>query len=269
MDFSRAKRAAVKAAYKGAEVLVKKFGHISQVRKKGAIDLVTEADTESEAAILKTLQEIYPDHTFLAEESGRIADNGANHCQWFIDPLDGTTNFAHQLPLFCISIALAVEDQLQVGVVLNPIAGELFTAVRSQGAELNGYPIQVSQVSQLSESLLVTGFPYDVASHMDEIIKRFDSCISAAQGVRRLGSAALDLCYVACGRFEAFWEQNLKPWDTAAGVLIATEAGATVTDFRHQSFDIYGNEILATNTQVHRQMVAVLALEETNDRNDE
>lgn len=269
MDIPRAKRAAVKAAYKGAEVLVKKFGHIEQVRKKGAIDLVTEADTESEAVILKTLREIYPDHTFLAEESGHSAAAGTNPCQWIVDPLDGTTNFAHQLPLFCISIALAVEDQLQVGVVLNPIAGELFTAVKGQGAELNGYPIEVSQVAKLSESLLVTGFPYDVASRMDEIIKRFDSCIRAAQGVRRLGSAALDLCYVACGRFEAFWEQNLKPWDTAAGALIAAEAGATVTDFKHQPFDIHSHEILASNTQVHSKMVAVLALKETDDQNNE
>jgi myo-inositol-1(or 4)-monophosphatase len=269
MDLSRAKRAAVKAAYKGSEVLVKKFGHIQQVRKKGAIDLVTEADTESEAVIIKTLREVYPDHSFLAEESGHSADAGSNRCQWIVDPLDGTTNFAHQLPLFCISIALAVEEKLRVGVVLNPIAGELFSAVKGQGAELNGYPIRASRITKLSESLLVTGFPYDVASRMDEIIRRFDGCIRAAQGVRRLGSAALDLCYVACGRFEAFWEQNLKPWDTAAGVLIATEAGATVTDFNHQPFDINGNEILASNTHLHRQMVAVLALEETNDQTHE
>ncbi|MBS3731734.1 MAG: inositol monophosphatase, partial [Desulfobacterales bacterium] len=191
------------------------------------------------------------------EESGN-RPNGENGCQWIIDPLDGTTNFAHQLPVFSVSIAFAKDGKLRVGVVLNPVAGELFTAVADQGASLNGRPIKVSDCRKLSESLLVTGFPYDVKEDTAPYMKRFERCLKAAMGIRRLGSAALDLCFVACGRFEGFWEENLKPWDTAAGTLIAREAGARVTDFSGEPYDPEKKEILATNGHMHEALRSIL-----------
>ena len=202
MDLERIKQIGIKAAYNGAEVLRSYFGNISHVEKKGAIDLVTEADVGSEKKIVATIRDAYPSHTILAEESG--LNQGSNDYKWLVDPLDGTTNFAHQVPIFCISIAFANADEICVGIVLNPINGELFSATRNGGAQLNGKTINVSSTPIVSESLLVTGFPYNVREIFDQIISRYGSCLRGAQGIRRLGSAALDLCYVACGRFDGF-----------------------------------------------------------------
>lgn len=260
MDLARVKQVGISAAYKGAEILQSYFGNITRVNKKGAIDLVTEADLRSEEKVVSTILAAFPDHTILAEESG--LKEGTPECSWLIDPLDGTTNFAHQVPIFCISIAFATRDIIRTGIVLNPINGELFSATRGQGAQRNGKPIQVSSTSRISDSLLVTGFPYNLREIFDPIISRYASCLRAAQGIRRLGSAALDLCYVACGRFEGFWEQNLKPWDTAAGSLIAAEAGGHVTDFSNRRFQVDAKEILATNGQIHDEMLSLLRLEE-------
>ena len=260
MDFDRVKQVGISAAYKGAEVLQSYFGNITRVNKKGAIDLVTEADIRSEEKVVSTIRAAFPDHTILAEESG--LEEGTPEYSWLVDPLDGTTNFAHQVPIFCISIAFAARDNIRVGIVLNPINGELFTATRNGGAQRNGKSIQVSSTSMISDSLLVTGFPYNLREIFDQIVTRYASCLRAAQGIRRLGSAALDLCYVACGRFEGFWEQNLKPWDTAAGSLITAEAGGRVTDFSNQSFKVDAKEILATNGQIHDEMLSLLRLEE-------
>lgn len=260
MDLARVKQVGISAAYKGAEILQSYFGNITRINKKGAIDLVTEADLRSEEKVVSTILAAFPDHTILAEESG--LKEGTPECSWLIDPLDGTTNFAHQVPIFCISIAFATRDIIRTGIVLNPINGELFSATRGQGAQRNGKPIQVSSTSRISDSLLVTGFPYNLREIFDPIISRYASCLRAAQGIRRLGSAALDLCYVACGRFEGFWEQNLKPWDTAAGSLIAAEAGGHVTDFSNRRFQVDAKEILATNGQIHDEMLSLLRLEE-------
>ena len=260
MDLARVKQVGISAAYKGAEILQSYFGNITRVNKKGAIDLVTEADLRSEEKVVSTILAAFPDHTILAEESG--LKEGTPECRWLIDPLDGTTNFAHQVPIFCISIAFATRDIIRTGIVLNPINGELFSATRGEGAQRNGKPIQVSSTSRISDSLLVTGFPYNLREIFDPIISRYASCLRAAQGIRRLGSAALDLCYVACGRFEGFWEQNLKPWDTAAGSLIAAEAGGQVTDFSNRPFQVDAKEILATNGQIHDEMLSLLRLEE-------
>lgn len=260
MDLARVKQVGISAAYKGAEILQSYFGNITRVNKKGAIDLVTDADLRSEEKVVSTILAAFPDHTILAEESG--LKEGTPECSWLIDPLDGTTNFAHQVPIFCISIAFATRDIIRTGIVLNPINGELFSATRGQGAQRNGKPIQVSSTSRISDSLLVTGFPYNLREIFDPIISRYASCLRAAQGIRRLGSAALDLCYVACGRFEGFWEQNLKPWDTAAGSLIAAEAGGHVTDFSNRRFQVDAKEILATNGQIHDEMLSLLRLEE-------
>ena len=178
--------------------------------------------------------------------------------RWIIDPLDGTTNFAHNLPLFCVSIAFAEDDGVLAGFVMAPLLGELFVGVKGAGAQLNGTPISVSATATLADSLLVTGFPYDHQDLFDELIARFGRCLTASQGVRRLGSAALDLCYVACGRFEGFWEQHLKPWDTAAGFLIAEEAGARTTLFSGAPYDIDADEILSTNGIIHDDILNIL-----------
>lgn len=258
MDLEYVKRVGIAAAYKSAEVIRAYLGRIPKIDKKGDIDLVTEADTGSEKTIIETIHGRFPDHAILAEESG--LNQGATDYMWIIDPLDGTTNFAHQLGIFSVSIAFALRGDIVIGIVLNPITGELFTSTIDEGAALNGRPITVSNSKTVSESLLVTGFPYNLKKFLDPLITRFTNCLRSAQGVRRLGSAALDLCYVACGRFDGFWEQNLNPWDTAAGMLIAREAGGMVTDFGNGQFEIEGKEILATNGKIHMEMLKILEL---------
>ena len=261
MDLELIKRVAVAAAYKGARVIMPFYGRLSKINKKGAIDLVTEADIESEKIIIETIKAVFPDHSILAEESG--LNNGDSEGKWIIDPLDGTTNFTHQLGLFAVSIAFALNGEVVVGLVFNPVSGELFTAIKDSGAALNGRPIKVSKVDTVSESLLITGFPYNHKKIFKTLMSRFSACLKASQGVRRLGSAALDLCFVSCGRFDGFWEQNLNPWDTAAGALIAQEAGAAITDFSNMPFDIYEKEILATNGKIHKEMLSLLELKNT------
>ncbi|MDM8539644.1 inositol monophosphatase family protein [Desulfococcaceae bacterium HSG9] len=258
MDLIEIQKIGISAAYEAAEILLSYFGKISEYDKKGATDLVTRADIESEKAIIQTIRKHFPDHTIIAEESG--LNQGIPRYQWIVDPLDGTTNFAHHLALCCISIAFAIEDRIVVGIIFNPMTDELFTATDGNGAFLNERPISVSETQTVSESLLVTGFPYHFKDIFDSIMARFENCLNAAQGVRRLGSAALDLCYVACGRFDAFWEQKLNPWDTAAGYLIAKEAGASVTDFSNTPFTLDKKEILATNGQIHQEMLELMKI---------
>ncbi len=258
MDLEHVKRIGVRAAFRSAKVLHDRLGQVFRIAKKGAIDLVTEADMESEKVILETIAQAFPEHAILAEESG--CQNGASDCRWIIDPLDGTTNFAHQLGLFAVSIAFEHQSEPVVGVVINPVTGELFTAIKGKGAELNGAKIQVSATRAVADSLLVTGFPYNLKMMLAPLLARFENCLASARGVRRLGSAALDLCYVACGRFDGFWEQELKPWDTAAGMVIAAEAGAVVTDFTNRPFQVDSREILATNGKIHHEMLSLLEL---------
>ena len=260
MDFEQIQRIGVAAAYRSAEVLRSRFGKLTDIRKKGAIDLVTEADIASEQCIIETIRATYPDHTIMAEESGM--DDGQPDCLWIIDPLDGTTNFAHQVAVYAISIAFALDGAPVVGVVLNPVTGELFTATTGSGARLNGKPVTVSAVTSLDDSLLVTGFPYDVQKIPGLLMKRLENCLLASQSVRRLGSAALDLCYVACGRFEGYWEESIQLYDVAAGALIAQEAGAAVTDFERRPYSSDKREILATNGHIHDQMIELLALKD-------
>ncbi|UCD79433.1 MAG: inositol monophosphatase [Desulfobacterales bacterium] len=263
MDFEPCKKTAIAAAYKAARKLQSRFGNISRVRKKDAVEIVTEADTESEKEIIATIQARFPEHAVLSEECGQ--KGGTAEYRWIIDPLDGTVNFAHRLPIFSISIALTYREDLVLGIVLNPIDGELYSAVRGQGAHLNGRPIQVSSNDAVSESLLVTGFPYNVREAFEPIMIRYGNCLKASQAVRRLGSAALDICYVACGRFEGFWEQYLKAWDTAAGALIAAEAGATVTTFSNQPYQVGDEEILVTNGHIHDEMLGLLEIKRNDD----
>ncbi len=206
MDLAKIQTIGISAAHNGAEILLAYFGKISEYDKKGATDLVTRADIESEKTIIRTIRKHFPEHTIIAEESG--LNQGDPRCQWIIDPLDGTTNFTHNLALCCTSIAFAVDARVVVGIILNPMTGELFTATDGHGACLNERSISVSATPTVSESLLVTGFPYHFKDIFDSVMTRFENCLNAAQSIRRLGSAALDLCYVACGRFDGFWEQN-------------------------------------------------------------
>jgi len=258
MDIESIKRTGIAAAYSSGKILKSYIGKFFDIREKGAKDLVTEADLHSEKNIIRTIQDKFPDHAILAEESG--AKPGDERYRWIIDPLDGTINFAHQLPFFCISIAFALEGKTVMGVVFNPLDGELFSAVAGQGAFLNSNGIRVSKTTAIGDSLLATGFPYNVLSEFEAVTGRLSNLMQHAQGIRRLGSAALDLCYVGCGRLDGFWEQNLKPWDTAAGALIAAEAGAVITDFSDTPYTIDKNEIAATNGNFHREMISLLRL---------
>jgi myo-inositol-1(or 4)-monophosphatase len=248
---------AVDAAREAGAVLRADFERPKKISYKGEVDLVTESDKRSESIIVSRLRARFPEHAIVAEEGSRGATASAKYC-WYIDPLDGTTNFAHSYPCFAVSIGLFEDGQPLAGVVLNPVANELFTAVRGQGAFLNGKPIQVSAVEKLASSLVSTGFPTHQRANNRNIYYYWDFTLRS-HGVRRDGSAALDLCSVACARFEGFWEFGLNSWDTAAGLLIVQEAGGTVTDLEGQAYQLGGRSILATNGRVQAEMQQVAA----------
>lgn len=245
------------AAQKAGEILRSMQGRIHRITKKGEIDLVTEADLASEKVIVDLIREHFPSDSLLTEEAGAFR----NHPDrvWLIDPLDGTTNYAHHFPFFAVSVALEVRGDLVLGVVFNPLMGEFFEAQKGGGAFLNKIPIQTSQTLSLNDALCATGFPYDIRERHETIIKRFRNMILRAQGLRRPGSAALDLCYVAAGIFDGFWEENLKPWDTAAGVVIVNEAGGRVTNYLGEPFTPSMKTIVASNSHIHGDMVSALA----------
>lgn len=224
--------------------------------KTDIVDLVTNVDKASDALITQILRTQFPTHQIIAEESA-ISGQPSDY-RWYIDPIDGTTNFAHSFPHFAVSIALAHQTQTIIGVVYDPLRDELFCAARGDGATLNGRPIHVSPTPQLDQSLILTGFPYDRRKRSEYYLRFYQAFMLRTQGVRRCGSAALDLCYVASGRADAFWEWRLHPWDTAAGSLIVEEAGGKMSDFSGQLFDIAGEQTLASNGQVHAEMVEVL-----------
>jgi myo-inositol-1(or 4)-monophosphatase len=230
-----------------------------RVDKKGTIDLVTEVDLECERMCRAVIAERFPGHDVLAEElSGGPGEAARSSHRWVFDPLDGTTNYAHGLPIFCASLALEIDGRAEVGAVYDPTRAELFTAERGVGAFLNGARLQVSRAATLLDSLLVTGFPYDVHTQSRDLVGLFGAFLARARAVRRLGSAALDLCYVAAGRFEGFWEQHLHPWDVAAGALIAAEAGGRVTGMDGAPFDPAAAHLVASNGHVHDEMLAVI-----------
>ncbi len=258
MDLDKITAVGLAAGARAGEIVHSYWGKTHTAQKKGPINLVTEADLASEKAITRLIRMAFPGHSILAEESGITP--GADSHRWIIDPLDGTTNYAHGLPEVAVSIAFAHEGRLVFGLVLNPVTGELFCGVQGRGATLNGQPIHVSAVHNVGDSLLVTGFPYELKPVIRPMMHQFEQCLMVAQGIRRLGSAALDLCYVACGRFEGFWEQNLAPWDTAAGMVIAQEAGALISDFSNSPYFIEKKEILATNGLIHEELAALLRL---------
>lgn len=247
---------AEKAARQAGAVLRSKFGTSLHIDKKGRINLVTEADLASEELIRSVILSQFPAHEFLGEESGLSARTGQP--RWIVDPLDGTTNFAQGYPFFSVSIALEINNEIAIGVVYDPTHDELFCAAKGQGAQLNGRPIKVSNHSVLEEALLVTGFPYEIRRDPDILLAVFKELIVRARGIRRDGSAALDLCYVACGRFDSFWEIGLHPWDIAAGSLLIAEAGGRVTNFSDQPHNLLYPEMLASNSLLHGSILEAI-----------
>ncbi len=249
-------KAAQDASYLAGRMLVQNRDSAREVLFKGAVDLVTNFDRRSQAMIVAHLSSLFPDHDFLAEEGlSRATDS---HFRWIIDPIDGTTNFAHGYPVYSVSIALQKDGHTVVGVIFDPTRDEMFSAAEKQGADINGRKISVSTTQELTHSLLSTGFPYDIRESQDNNLDHFADLAIRAQAVRRCGSAALDLCYVACGRLDGFWELKLAPWDVAAGILMVGEAGGQVSDFRGGDPDIFGKEIVASNGQIHDSLLRVL-----------
>jgi len=233
------------------------FGTDLKIDKKGAIDLVTEVDVAVERMFRDLVAERFPDHVVLAEEFGGAELPSERPC-WIFDPLDGTTNYAHGLPVFASSLALEIDGEIVVGAIYDPTRRELFTATRGGGAFLNGVPMRVSPHAALIDALLVTGFPYTIHQHRGELVSLFSAFLAEAQAVRRLGSAALDLCYVAAGRLDAFWEQHLHPWDMAAGALMLTEAGGRITALDGAPFDVRKGQLIASNGVLHDQLLDVV-----------
>jgi myo-inositol-1(or 4)-monophosphatase len=247
---------AINAALKGGRVLIFRFGSSNNVRFKDKINLVTDADLLSELAVVDVIQKSFPDHQIMGEEG--LANGGDSDHKWIIDPLDGTTNYAHGYPVFSVSVALEIKGEVVVGAVYNPILKELFTAEKGKGAYLNEKRLKVSSTDKLIDSLLSTGFPYVRMTGGPTNLEYFNKAIMNCQEIRRDGSAALDLCYVAAGRFDGFWELMLKPWDDAAGMLVLTEAGGKVTDMKGGPYSIYSDEIMATNGLIHKELMDVL-----------
>jgi myo-inositol-1(or 4)-monophosphatase len=244
------------AALKAGRLLKENINGRREVSYKGEINLVTEMDRLSEKIVVEMLLGAFPHHGILAEEGARI-ENGSGFL-WIIDPLDGTTNYAHGYPSFSVSIGLQRDGELAAGVVFDPMRDELFSAVQGGGAFLNGRPLSVSHNDTLIRSLLATGFPYDRTTSRENNLDYFNALIMASQEVRRSGSASLDLCSVAAGRLDGYWELKLSPWDVAAGALIVREAGGTISDFSGVRFNIHDREIVASNGRIHRQMLEVI-----------
>lgn len=251
---------AIETAREAGQILLEKFGRKINISKKGDINLVTEADLASEKHIIEKIRSYYPKHSVLAEESGEslvIIEND-NASKWIIDPLDGTTNFAHGYPCFCVTIALEHNGEIVIGVTFDPTRNELFAAEKGGGATLNGRQIRTSDAEKLSESLIVTGFPYDFKQRED-FARHLTDFLLLSRGVRRDGSAAIDMAYTACGRFDGFWEEGLNPWDVAAGVLLIEEAGGRVSYYDDSPFSIYAPPICASNGLIHAEMLAILS----------
>ncbi len=251
---------AEKTAREAGVILLENLGKVKEIEFKAKNSLVTEVDKLSEEIIISNIKSSFPEHAIFAEESGR--DSITSDHVWLIDPIDGTTNYAHAYPFFSISIALEVRGEVIVGLVYDPVKDEMFTAEEGKGAFLNGEPIAVSKSDAIEHSHVCTGFMHEVEWMVEANIKHFGNFIRRARAVRRDGSAALDLCYVACGRFDGFWELGLNPWDTAAAVLILKEAGGHVCKFTGDQYSIYDKEILATNSIVQDQMMEILALKD-------
>ena len=249
---------AIQVARDAGNLLVQRLGS-AQISNKGDIDLVTEADIAAEELIIDRIRSHYPLHGILAEESGEAVLEGRQQSdwKWIIDPLDGTTNYAHGYPCFCVSIAVEHAGTLEIGVVYDPMRNEMFAAERGNGATLNERRIRVSNVEELNRAMMCTGFPYDVRTRPD-FARDFTNFTLHAQAVRRDGSAALDLAYIGCGRFDGFWEDGLNAWDIAAGAILISEAGGRITNYENEPLDIYTKKVVASNGKVHEAMLNLL-----------
>jgi myo-inositol-1(or 4)-monophosphatase len=251
------KNTLLKAVTEAGKILKENFGGIYDIRSKDIVsNLVTEIDHRSEQKIVEILKLECPSHCIIAEEGGEIFQE--SEYKWLIDPIDGTINYAHNIPLACVSIGLEKKGEIIMGAVYSPMINELFFAEKNNGSSLNDKPVRVSETDDIKKSLLVTGFPYDIKKDSQNPLPVFNKFVLMDIPVRRLGSAALDICWTACGRFDGFWEFNLHPWDTAAGVIILKEAGGKLTDFEGKDFTVYGKQILATNGKIHEQMMEIL-----------
>jgi myo-inositol-1(or 4)-monophosphatase len=247
---------AVHLALESGKIQRTHFEKTLSIQHKGEINLVTNVDFECERRIIELVRQHFPGDEVISEEKTNLFEPGKN--RWIVDPLDGTTNYAHGYPFFCTSVGYEVDGDVLAGAVYNPIMEELFWASRGEGAFLNGRQIRVSTIKEMKQALLVSGFPYDVATNPDNNLDHWAAFIMRAQALRRDGSAGLNLSYVAAGRFDGFWELNLSPWDMAAGALIVREAGGTVTGLYGEAFDLYRGGVLASNGLVHQDMVSVL-----------
>jgi myo-inositol-1(or 4)-monophosphatase len=249
---------AFNAVRHASKMILKKYDRIDNlnIMSKGHNDLVTEVDKSAERIIVDTLKETYPEHSFMGEEYG-LSEGDPNH-QWIIDPLDGTTNFIHGVPHFCISVAYKRDQKLEHGLIYDPIRQELFTATRGKGAQLNDKRIRVSTCDQLSQALIGTGFPFKQQDAFDQYLRTFAHLFPKTGGIRRAGAAALDLAYVAAGRFDGFWELSLKPWDIAAGVLMIQEAGGLVSDMHGSNDFMESGNIIAGNTKIFKAMLQTI-----------
>ncbi len=246
-----------KAVYAAGDILKTYFQKKFNIESKDIIsNLVTEVDKRSEEKIIKIIKQKFPEHNILSEEIGAVGTKSP--IKWIIDPLDGTVNYAHKIPIFCVSVGIEQGNEIIMGLVYNPLSNEEFFAEKGKGAYLNKKKIKVSKEKNLKKSLLVTGFPYNTGKNPMNPVKTFSKFVNRDIPVRRIGSAALDLCWTACGRFDGFWEYNLNPWDTAAGYLILKEAGGKITDFTGKKYTVYLKEILATNGLIHKQMLRVI-----------
>lgn len=256
-DLKEFKKVMFFAAEEAGKVLVENFDtDYSISRKKEYTDLVTEIDRKSESRIIEVVHDYFPNHNVLSEECGNLSLD--SEFIWIVDPIDGTINYTHSLPIFCISIALEINKKVVLGIVYNPMSGEKFFSELGHGSYLNENRISVSSTKYLKDSLLVTGFPYDAKDNADYCIDHFVNFVKCGLPIRRLGSAAIDICYVACGKFDSFWEVSLNPWDVAAGYLILKEAGGKITNFNGSEYSIYGKQILASNGKIHQEMIEVL-----------
>jgi len=244
------------AAQAAGKYIHAKLNTTLKIDYKGRANMVTQVDCKSEKIITDLIKENFPGHQILAEETSPV--NTESPFKWIIDPLDGTTNFIHGFPCFAVSIALEYNGEIIIGIVLDPERNELFSAIKDQGAYMNKQPIHVSRIKNLSASLLSTGFPYELNEHFYKNIELFRAFFEKSQDIRRAGSAAIDLCYVACGRFDGFWEFDLNPWDVAAGALIVSEAGGKLSDFSGGDFSIYEKQVLATNGIIEKEMLDIL-----------
>ena len=257
-DYHHELTIAITTAREAGQVLREKFGHVRNIQYKSIVDPVTEADKASEALIAERLLAAFPDDRLLAEEGSGAGENSGSDRLWIVDPLDGTVNFMHGYPMFAVSIALRAGDETVVGVVYDPLRDELFAAQRGHGATLNGEPIHVSDTTDLLHSMLVTGFAYDV-EWRTENLAAFARFTDATQAVRRDGSAALDLAYVAAGRYDGYWERGIVAWDVAAAALMLTESGGIVSGYAGQRFDPFAREIVASNGHIQQVMLDIIA----------